>query len=176
MKKILGLSAFMMGLLFLASCATTNVNETLIVGQWKPVSYKVTGDQQATAQRTAEAETGVRIAPAGNNRPNPGEEPSAEQTQYKNLLGQYDPATVARMLDSYITSMDFRADKTATIILMRSSVSGTWKMNSTGTKVTVTDHARKEKVTIPITQIVNGTLESAQPVTGGEFVTIFKKQ
>ncbi len=146
------------GIFMLSSCATVNnLNGKLIVGSWKNV--KVLGCSSASStDETAAVEMKQMIRGTG------------ESMDISSMLGRYPEMTSA---------IEFKADNTVKITAEKNTVQGNWKINKTGTKITITGPDKKKIAMIELKRVDATTMELVDPFSvclNGNFILLFRKQ
>ena len=173
---------FFLGLGFFSSCSTSshvNVNEKLIVGTWKGEKLlKYTSSSPASQEYL--------------NAANPQEEPEeymAEDSLSKRKMNRppvhlqsVEEAALAGNLSTFSVfmpdfknTMEFKADKTATLTSPKSTFTGTWKINGKGNKVTFIPGDKKNKIILGLNKIDSVSMEAADYLPQGTVLMLYKK-
>ena len=177
---------FFLGLALMSSCSLIKKitgpsnNEKLIVGSWK-------GDKLLSFSPASPASQDYL------NATNPQEEPAAFMTEdsitkrttkraqvhlqsVEEAARAGNLSTFYAFLPDFKSSMEFKSDKTALLTSQKNTISGTWKMNAKGTKVTIICNEKKSKIILDLNKIDSLSMEAADYFPEGKILMLYKKR
>lgn len=173
MKAYKFLFLSVISIFFFWSCTVSHVNETLIIGTWtngKIKSFIVNKKFAEDTTFTVSNKLRLGLDPAHITA---NEKTSLQE--FKNGVkasGSFKPGSI---MSNVKTEMNFKPDKTVTLLYRKGKIDGTWKMNSKGNKIIVKDTVTKEKLTINIAEINPSKLIIYEPVPIGDLMITFSK-
>jgi len=161
------------GISFFSSCTVSHVNENLIIGDWKMgkiqsfiVDKKLAGDTVYTASNK------LRL---GLDSANISVNEKASLLEFKQGFKAKGNSKPVSVLTDMKNEMNFKPDKTVTILLKSGSLNGTWKMNGKGNKIVVKDALTKKKSTINIFDLDLSKLIICEQLPTGNLTILYKK-
>jgi hypothetical protein len=171
--KLISVSILISGLF--SSCATVNhVNGKIIIGSWKlnkVVSYSP-ASQDANAALSA-------FSTADDESKSSGNKDISEAMEIKKMVKEsFKDSNYSALLSRFpglITAVAFRQDNTGSVTTPKEQINGTWKINRTGTKITLKEPETKKVIKLELRTVEFTKLELINTLPEGTFIVQYRK-
>lgn len=168
MKQI-KLTAWLVVLVIMGSCAVSHPNEKIIVGTWRPVKVEKVVDSSAL-------EAAAALNPTAASRP-AGAKPGEARPARGGDGGSRKEAELNRLLQlEQRSTMEIYPDKTAVKNFHHKPINATWKMKGKGKKILAKNVETKHTFVIEILEISKERMVVLQHTPAGDLKIEYERQ